>query len=375
MVSAPKKTAYSTITSPVKVLQSVALRNISGRLIVSEVENSAIAWQLHLGDGQLHYASSINGQRELLAYIFCRCNASLPSWFNTLPNQTIYSALCDAWREEKINLSQLRSLLRLISQETLVQVISKPSVELQFRRNIGLDPIIWSSPPNNLISPLLLRAKNWKRLQPYISSPFQRLCMQKPTEFEASFKDVLPSLQLSISPTEFFDVLENRPCFYELATKLNVGVSQLAKALRPVVVAGVITLHPFDRSFSTGQRPTIMCIDDSPTVQRKVRLILESAGYRVIGLTDPLTAISSLVREKPALAFLDISMPNLDGYDLCRMLRRSPALQSIPIVMLTGRDGLIDRVRAKMVGASGYITKPFDAQSLSDVIQKFVKQG
>ncbi|MEB3212645.1 MAG: response regulator [Leptolyngbyaceae bacterium] len=375
MVSAPKKPAYSTIASPIKVLQSVALRHISGRLIVSEVENSAIAWQLHLGDGQLHYASSLHGQRELLGYILCRCNATLPSWIIDLPNKSIYSALCDAWREEEISLFQLRNLLRLISQEALVQVISKSSVELQFRRNVGLDPIIWSSPPDDLTTPLLLRAKGWRRLQPYISSPFQRICLQKPAEFESNFKNVLPSLQLSISPTQFFKALENRPCFYQLATNLDVKVSRLARVLRPVVVAGVVTLHPFDQSVITQRRPTIMCIDDSPTVQRKVRLILESSGYRVIGLTDPLTAISSLVREKPSLVFLDISMPNLDGYDLCRMLRRSPALQSIPIVMLTGRDGLIDRVRAKMVGASGYITKPFDAQSLSDVIQKFVTRG
>lgn len=375
MVSAPKKPSYSTVASPVKVLQSVALRNISGRLIVSEVENSSIAWQLHLGGGQLHYASSLHGQRELLAYILCRFNASLPSWIMDLPNRSTYAALCEAWREEEISLFQLRNLLRLISQESLVQVISKPAVELQFRRNIGLDPIIWSSPPDDLRDPLLIRAKGWRRLQPYISSPFQRICMQKPAEFDSSFKDVLPSLKLSISSTQFHEALENRPCFYELATKLNVKVSRLARVLRPVVVSGVMTLHPFDQSVTTRQRSTIMCIDDSPTVQRKVRLILESGGYRVVGLTDPLTAISSLVREKPSLVFLDISMPNLDGYDLCRMLRRSPALQSIPIVMLTGRDGLIDRVRAKMVGASGYITKPFDAQSLSDVIHKFVKQG
>ena len=374
MVSAPKKPSYSATAPPIKAIQGIARRHISGRLLISEVEHPSVVWQLHIGDGQLHYASSLNGQRELLSYILCQFNSPIPSWITDLPGETAYASLCRAWRRENLSLFQLRNLLRLISQETLVQVISKSTVELQFKRNIGLDPIVWSSPPDDLTAPLLTRASRWRRLQPYISSPFQRLHLNEPEEFEVRFSYVVPQIQESLLTRQLLNALERCPSFYELATHLNVKVLRLARALVPAIASGVITLHPFAEE-TDDDRPTIMCIDDSSTVQRKVRLILESVGYRVVGLTDPLTALSSLVREKPALVFLDITMPHLDGYDLCRMLRRSPTLQEIPIVMLTGRDGLIDRVRAKVVGASGYITKPFNTQSLVDVIQKFVRQG
>ena len=67
---------------------------------------------------------------------------------------------------------------------------------------------------------------------------------------------------------------------------------------------------------------------------------------------------------------MDICMPDIDGYELSRQLRQSPLLRDIPIVMLTGRDGLIDRFRARMVGANEYITKPFHAKQLLTVIRK-----
>jgi twitching motility two-component system response regulator PilG len=67
---------------------------------------------------------------------------------------------------------------------------------------------------------------------------------------------------------------------------------------------------------------------------------------------------------------MDINMPDIDGYELCRMLRQSRQLKDVPIVMLTGRDGLIDRLRAQLVGANSYLTKPFAPEQLTQAVQK-----
>jgi twitching motility two-component system response regulator PilG len=85
--------------------------------------------------------------------------------------------------------------------------------------------------------------------------------------------------------------------------------------------------------------------------------------------------MTALARQKPNLILMDINMPEINGYELCQMLRQSDALKEIPIVMLTGRDGLIDRMRAHMVGATEYITKPIQPQELLDVIQKTINAG
>jgi len=374
MVPVPRKPSYSAVASPYKVFQGITRQYLSGRLLISEDIGNSVVWQLHIGDGQLHYASSLEGQRELLTYLLSRLNSPYPHWMEDWRHEDAYGTLCRAWRRNELSLSQLRNLLRLISQEALIQVLSKSAVELQFKRTIGLDPIVWSSSLTDLAAPFFDQAQRWKRLSPHISSPFQRIHLNNSNEFENRFTQLMPWFaEESLSSRLVLDGLEQCPCFYELAAYLNLRVLSIARILKPLITAGVITLRPFAEDQLN--RPTIMCIDDSRTVQRKVKLLLESEGYRVIGLTDPLTALSSLVREKPSLLFLDITMPNLDGYDLCRMLRRSPTLQDIPIVMLTGRDGLIDRVRAKMVGASGYITKPFNTQSLIDVIHKFIQKG
>lgn len=90
---------------------------------------------------------------------------------------------------------------------------------------------------------------------------------------------------------------------------------------------------------------------------------------------EPARALTMLVRDKPNLVLMDISMPEIDGYELCRMLRLSSALKEVPIVMLTGRDGLVDRIRARMVGATNYVTKPFQPQQLLNVVNELVNSA
>ena len=69
---------------------------------------------------------------------------------------------------------------------------------------------------------------------------------------------------------------------------------------------------------------------------------------------------------------LPINMPDIDGYQLCSLCRKSSALNDIPIVMLTGRDGILDRVKAKMVGSVGYISKPFLPQELVKTVNTYL---
>jgi twitching motility two-component system response regulator PilG len=78
---------------------------------------------------------------------------------------------------------------------------------------------------------------------------------------------------------------------------------------------------------------------------------------------------------KPDLILCDIAMPELDGYELCAMLRQATAFRQIPIVMLTGKDGFIDRVKARMVGATDYMTKPFGEGELLTLVEKYVGLG
>lgn len=117
---------------------------------------------------------------------------------------------------------------------------------------------------------------------------------------------------------------------------------------------------------------TIACIDDSPTVLNFIKSFLDENVFTVVTINDPVKALMQILRSKPDLILLDVEMPNLDGYELCSLLRRHSAFKNTPIIMVTGRTGFIDRAKAKMVRSSGYLTKPFDQSELLKIVFKHI---
>jgi two-component system, chemotaxis family, response regulator PixG len=118
------------------------------------------------------------------------------------------------------------------------------------------------------------------------------------------------------------------------------------------------------------ERLTIACIDDSVLIYRHLEDILTTNGYRSFGVQDPLKIIPSLIKNKPDFIFLDLLMPITNGYEVCEQIRKTPSLKNIPVVILTGKDGLIDRMRAKIVGADGFLSKPVQTKSVLKAIDK-----
>ncbi|MGB7273729.1 MAG: response regulator [Geitlerinemataceae cyanobacterium] len=115
---------------------------------------------------------------------------------------------------------------------------------------------------------------------------------------------------------------------------------------------------------------TIACIDDNPSIVRVIENYLDSDRFSVLAINDPVKALMQIVRNQPDLILLDVEMPKLDGYELCSMLRRHPRFKKIPIIMVTGNTGFIDRAKAKLVRSSDYLTKPFTKSALNEMVLK-----
>ncbi|HZS49055.1 MAG TPA: response regulator [Blastocatellia bacterium] len=115
---------------------------------------------------------------------------------------------------------------------------------------------------------------------------------------------------------------------------------------------------------------TILAVDDSPTVRKIVSMTLEKQGHRVISVADGVEALAKLNEMVPDLIFLDISMPHLDGYQICKIIKGKDGTKSVPIIMLSGKDGFIDKVRGRLSGATDYITKPFEPTALVEAVKK-----
>jgi DNA-binding response OmpR family regulator len=118
-------------------------------------------------------------------------------------------------------------------------------------------------------------------------------------------------------------------------------------------------------SASSSQVPTILAVDDSIVMQGLVKQALNKE-FRVLVTDNAVDALSTIYHEQIAVLLLDVSMPGIDGLELCRTVR------SLPIVMLTARDGAFDKVQGRLAGATEYLTKPFDADKLREVIGKFI---
>src|SRR4028118_1951129 len=123
-------------------------------------------------------------------------------------------------------------------------------------------------------------------------------------------------------------------------------------------------------SASSSQVPTILAVDDSVVMQGLVKQAL-SKEFRVLVTDNAVDALSTIYHEQISVLLLDVSMPGIDGLELCRTVRNLPQFQELPIIMLTARDGLFDKVQGRLAGATEYLTKPFNAEQLRQTVDRF----
>lgn len=180
-----------------------------------------------------------------------------------------------------------------------------------------------------------------------------------------------------------------------LAIHHRKKIIDVVESLLPLLQSGIITLSPSKESSrsqdtqpeartsavvsvenqaTTNSSPLIACIDDSIAVYKSLEKIFIEHGYRSFGIQEPLKIIPGLIKNKPDLIFLDLVMPVTNGYEVCEQIRKTPSLANVPVIILSGNDGLIDRVRTKFVGANGFLSKPIDPESVLKMIDKYLNK-
>lgn len=121
--------------------------------------------------------------------------------------------------------------------------------------------------------------------------------------------------------------------------------------------------------------PLMMIIDDSICVRKIVETTLRREGYTTMGFADGESALCWLASEDgriPALIILDVTLPKMDGYTLLRYLRKRPATARTPVIILSGRSGVVDRLKGRLAGACVYLTKPFRQQTILEVVREWL---
>ena len=244
------------------------------------------------------------------------------------------------------------------------------SAEITFHMNqeinIPMNEQICLFDAKDLIAPAWQQWQQWLNARLGDRSPNKAPVILSPQQLEEKVSPKTYQL--------FVKLFNGRNTLRDLAVKLKKDVHQLSSSLLPYIQQGYIELVSVEdlpspisisreKSLET-DRPLIVCIDDSHRVCETMGTVLAQAGYKFVGITEPLKAIAQILALKPDIIFLDLMMPNTDGYKICAGLRKLSLLKNIPIIILSSNDGMIERVRTKMVGASDFMTKPIDPQEL-----------
>jgi twitching motility two-component system response regulator PilG len=121
----------------------------------------------------------------------------------------------------------------------------------------------------------------------------------------------------------------------------------------------------------------VLVIDDSNTIRRSAEIFLKQGGHEIMLAEDGFDALAKINDFEPQLIFCDILMPRLDGYQTCAIIKRNEKFSTVPVIMLSSKDGVFDKARGRMTGAQDYLTKPFTKDQLLKAVQQFgvVLQG
>ncbi len=116
----------------------------------------------------------------------------------------------------------------------------------------------------------------------------------------------------------------------------------------------------------------ILVVEDEESLLKLESILLSSKGYNVTGVMDGKSALEEVMAHRPDLVILDIMLPEIDGFEVCRRIKENPATSDIPVIMLTAKKNSQDVARGTEVGASAYLTKPFKSAKVIEVIEELL---
>ena len=120
------------------------------------------------------------------------------------------------------------------------------------------------------------------------------------------------------------------------------------------------------------KKKKVLVVEDSSTTRKVIVLTLKQQGFTVIEAQDGMEALSKLSEEKPNLILLDIILPKMDGYKILSIIKENEEFQNTPVIMLTSKDGILNKVKGKLAGSTAYLTKPFEPKDLIKTVEKYL---
>lgn len=404
----------STLINPIEHLVKIASVGLN---VAIEIEYQSVTYYIYLAENKLLYATnSVDGNGRLERYLkrFSHYIPKLKGIWSKISLETEDDNLSNTnnhypkeyqkiiWlaQNKYLNKKQLQILGKKISQEVLENLLLIPFIDLTKCRTFAHNlPDICFYDLDSTIEEAKKRLSQWQTLMPEIQSSYQR------PYFFAKADNIQ---EISSKSREKLSKILKGFNFRELSAIINEDELTIAKRLHPLIQRKTIILRNPKPEYESlpklvanikkiqekkddeitaeinnniiNQNQTLLleksykiaCIDDSTTVLQSLTEFLNQDNISVFPITNAAKAMMLIHRIEPDLIFLDVSMPVIDGYQLCSLLRKNPNFQDIPIIILTGNTGIVNRAKAKLSGATDFMTKPFNQNDILNIIFRYL---
>ncbi len=296
----------------------------------------------------------------------------LPSWE--------YDLLCEGIRQQGLSRSLAKIVICRVNLEVLFSLSRYIDLTYRWQPDDAME--------HNSDERLALSQGQVQAIFIQVTQLYSQWQAANLSNLSPNLSPVLIKSRISHPRSSLTECLNGQLTLWDIALKLQKSVVSVTRALVPLVHRGLLKFktlpdlpEPIERiqqlqhdysTHSNRQNPLIACIDDSPIAAQNLRKILEPLGCEVLSIENPIQGLAKIAKHKPDLIFVDLVMPNANGYIVCKFLRNAPIFQNTPVVILTSRDTIVDRNYSKIVGASDFLTKPPHPQETQRVIRKYL---
>jgi two-component system, chemotaxis family, response regulator PixG len=383
----------NTILSALELLEDFANRRATGLLKVSAND---IFWFIYFNEGEVFHANfSIEPidrlefyMRQVLKSEDQRIEKSLmkmlreqtsgvllDDFYPSHDYQTLYSLLS----AQQISVANTALITKRMIKETICNFLLLAEFTYDFISDSRDFPLLFSNDFTALLKECRREITDWQSLKSNICSFYQRPLVCEKNENHGKYNYL-----------KKFLVGKD---FNHLSLALGQSAIKIAQRLDPLIASGVVDLlppiahyarlpqlfpsennqDPLEEIVLSVDRCKVVSIDDSPTVLQRIDDFLDRDYFQNFSVQDANTALDKILVVQPHLILMDVDMPNIDGYNLCRMVRSNQTVKSTPIIMVAGNSSLVERAKAKISGATDYLTKPFTQDALNQMVFRHLK--
>ena len=359
----------------------------SGRLVA--IDDQQVQWTFYFYFGRILYADGgTHPVRQWLALLLHHTDTPQRQQILRSLKSPVHKDCVQCWeyeilhaslKQETISRQQLTDLSQVAVSWAIFDIWQSGKFQTQTIAEDATLPTTVLIDPDQVLEAAEAEWLSWQEASLLSCRPNSSIKVVDPDKLQAQSPPTVYQSMMAL--------LDGKSTVREMVSKLKKDIKPFVRTLMPLFAEGILAWSeipdlPCPVRIEAPQTPsqpqarkrthTIACIDDSRAICEYMKILATEAGFNFVSVTDPLQTIDTLTDCNPNLIFLDLVMPNTSGYEVCNQLRRDDRFKNIPIVILTGNDGIIDRVRARMSGASDFFGKPLSASKFDTIVKTYL---